>query len=149
VACRWVLDSGIFRGRVFVRRLVVCAWLVGVVLAAACDDATGPKSVQHVATIMNIKVPDRAAAADTVRVAFNYVTQFCDTGTVLQVRGTPDGTRFTVTSWSTDLPCAVPLSVFNPQLPSVVYVMSPPKGAPLRLLFSEPGGADSVRVVAP
>jgi hypothetical protein len=129
------------------RANLVIAVLLGVAVAgSACSDATGPKSVQHVATILDIKVPDRAAVGDTVKVVFSYAASFCDTGTVLQVRNTSEGARFTVTSWSTNQTCpAYMLSIIV--LPSAGYIVNPPHPAPLRLIFSEPGGKDSVRLV--
>lgn len=131
------------------RRLLVCAGLLGVVVAAGCSDTTGPKSVQRVATIVNIKVPATAAATDTVKVVFDYSpASYCDTGVVMQARTLADGLHFTVTSWSTNVQCpAYAADIIR--LPSAGYIVSPPHDTPLRLVFSEPDGKDSVRVVAP
>lgn len=131
------------------RRLLVCAGLLGVVVAAGCSDSTGPKSVKRVATILNIKMPATAAATDTVKVVFDYyAASYCDTGVVMQVRNFADSVRFTVTSWSTNVQCpAYAADIIR--LPSAGYMVNPPHESPLRLVFSEPGGKDSVRVVAP
>ena len=129
-------------------RAFVVGAMVGIIVVAGCNDATGPKShsVQRVATIYNIKVPARAAFGDTVRIAFNYAPFGCDSGVVFQARPTADGMRFTATSWSTELPCAY-LRIMDPLASSVGYVVNPPHNAPLRLVFTEPDGKDSVRVV--
>ena len=132
-------------------RLVVAGIVAAAMAAAACSKSTGPKtrSVQHLGWIGHISVPARAAVTDTVKIVFSYSTQYCDTGTVLQSRTTSDGMRFTVTSWSTDRPCPAVTSVVNPVLPMAGYIVTPPHVAPMRLVFSEPDGNDSTRVVQP
>ena len=129
-------------------RLVITGMLAAAVAAAACSDSTGPKSVQHVALIGNISVPARAAVTDTVKILFSYSTNWCDTGAVLQSRTTSEGMRFTVTSWSTDRNCPAIAAALVPVPPTAGYIVTPPHIAPMRLVFSEPDGKDSVRVVA-
>ena len=128
---------------------LVIAGLLGVAVAvAACDDTTSPNPQPHVAFIGNIKVTDHAASGDTVKVSFNYFTASCDTGVVVQARPTLDGLRFTVTSWPTNRVCPLTLtSSIAP--PPVGYVVNPWHQSPLRLVFTQPGGTDSVRVVGP
>lgn len=124
-------------------RLFVCSALLGIVIAAACSDGTSPKSVRHIGQIYRISVPARAASSDSVRVGFFYSTVFCDTGTVLEARPLADSVRFTVTSWSSNRTCPL-----VPSFPtSVGYIVNPPHPAPLRLIFTEPSGGDSVRLV--
>ena len=130
------------------RTNLVIAVLLGVaVVAAACENTTAPNR-PHVGTIFGIQAPANAAVSDTVRVRFSYYTQFCDTGAVLSVRLSGDEMRFTITSWPTNQPCPVVTSVFGGVPPSAGYIVNPPHAAPLRLVFSEPTGGDSVRVVA-
>jgi hypothetical protein len=122
--------------------------LVGVmacVIAAACSSTTDPVLNGEVALIRGITVPARAASGDTIRVAFSYVTAPCDTGLTVESRQTFDEIRFTARSKQTTLPCVATLSGVHP----VGYLILPPHEAPLRLVFSEPDGNDSVRVVAP
>ncbi len=119
--------------------------LMACVVAFACTSATEPVLAGEVAVITGISVPARAAATDTVRVAFSYVTAACDTGLAVESRQTFNEIRFTARSKHTDLPCLAVLAISHP----VVYLIPPPHEAPLRLIFSEPDGKDSVRVVAP
>ena len=130
------------------RTNLVIAVLLGVaVAAAACNDTTAPKR-PHLATIFAIQAPANAAITDTVRVRFSYYTEFCDSGAVLSVHPANDEIRFTVTSWPTNQTCPAVMSTIASIRPSVEYVVNPPHAAPLRLVFSEPTGGDSVRVVA-
>ena len=131
------------------RTNLVVAVLLGVtVVAAACNETTAPDR-PHVVTIFGIQAPANAAVSDTVRVRFSYYTEFCDTGAVLSVRPSFDEIRFTVTSWPTNRTCPAVTSVIAAIPLTAGYVVNPPHAAPLRLVFSEPTGGDSVRVVAP
>lgn len=122
------------------RLLTVMACAVTV----ACSTTTDPVAAGAVALITAISAPARAASLDTINVAFAYVTAPCDTGLAVESRQTFDEIRFTARSKHTDLPCiAVPTIQHR-----VGYVIVPPHEAPLRLIFSEPDGKDSVRVVA-
>lgn len=128
---------------------LVIAGLLGVAVAvAACNEATAPDR-PHVGTIFAIEAPANAAASDTVRVRFSYYTEFCDTGAVLSVRPSFDQIRFTVTSWPTNRPCPAVTSVIAVIPLTAGYIVNPPHASPLRLLFTQPGGTDSVRVVGP
>ena len=129
--------------------LVIAGLLAVAVAVAACDDSTSPGPQPRVAFIGNINVTAHAAYSDTVKVSFNYYTASCDTGVVVQARPTIEGLRFTVTSWPTNRPCLLTLtsSILGP--PPVGYVVNPPHQSPLRLLFTQPEGIDSVRVVGP
>lgn len=132
------------------RSNLVIAVLLGVAVAtSACDYTTAPKAAPRLATIANIKVSDHAGTGDTVKVSFNYSTPSCDSGVVVTVRPLGGGMRFTVTSWPTNRPCPldVALSIMAP--PPVGFVVNPPHISPLRLVFTQPGGTDSVRVVGP
>jgi hypothetical protein len=129
--------------------LVIAGLLSAVVAVAACDDTTSPTPRPHIAAIANIKVTDHASYGDTVKVSFNYYTVSCDTGVLVQARPIVEGLRFTVTSWPTNRPCPLTLtsSIIGP--PPVGYVVNPPHQSPLKLVFTQPDGVDSVRVVGP
>lgn len=127
--------------------LVIVGLLGAVVAAAACGETTSPEPKPDVAFIGNIKVSDRAAYSDTVKVSFNYYTIGCDTGVVVQTRPTTDGLRFTVTAWPTNRVCPMTLASSLIAPPPVGFVVNPPHPSPLRLVFTQPGGTDSVRVV--
>ena len=66
----------------------------------------------------------------------------CDTGATVEARRTPDGYRFTARSFPTELSC---VGVNGPH--AVGFNVAPPQELPVRLIFSEPDGNDSVRVV--
>lgn len=126
-------------------------WRIGVVgvvvtasVAAACGSTTDPQLTGQVAQITGITAPLHATATDTVKVSFSYLTTACDTGATVEARQTPDGLRFTVRSFPTELNCS---GVNGPH--PVGYLIRPPHDAQLRLIFSEPDGNDSVRVVGP
>jgi hypothetical protein len=129
------------------RRFVI-AGIAGIITLAACNDSTAP-ATSRIATIYQIKVPEHAAFSDTVRVTFSYMTAGCDTGVVVESKPTIDGMRFTVRSFSTNQVCPMTLTEsFAPIIvPPVGMVIAPPHATPLRLVFTEPSGGDSVRVV--
>jgi len=131
------------------RRFVI-AGIAGIITLAACNDSTAP-ATSRIATIYQIRVPEHAAFSDTVRVSFSYWTAGCDTGVVVEQKPTIDGMRFTVRSVPTNRVCPMTLTEsFVPIIvPPVGVVISPPHIAPLRLVFTEPEGGDSVRVVSP
>ena len=129
--------------------LVIAVLLGATVAAAACDDTTAPAPAPRLATIYNINVPDHAGYADTVKVLFNYATASCDSGVVVKTQATNDGMRFTVTSWATNRPCPLEVAADFIGPPAVGYIVTPPHLSPLRLVFTQPGGVDSVRVVGP
>jgi hypothetical protein len=132
------------------RTSLVSVVLIGtIVAAAACSDTTAPKPAPRLATITNIVTTSHAGTGDTVKISFTYFPASCDTGVVVEARPNADGLRFTVTSWPTDRACtlAPSLSIIAP--PPVGYIVSPPHISPLRLVFTQPGGTDSVRVVGP
>ena len=135
--------------RVWLTNLVVAVLLGVAVASAACSDTTAPKPAPRVAYIYDIKATDHAAVGDTVRISFSYAPVSCDTGVVVTARPNSDGMRFTVTSWPTNRPCPLgaSLSIIGP--PPVGYIVNPPHISPLRLVFTQPGGTDSVRVVGP
>ena len=129
---------------------LVIAVLLGVAVGtAACNDTTAPAAAPRLATIYGIDAPAHAGFGDTVRVSFSYYSAGCDTGTVVKAQPTGDGMRFTVTSFPTNRPCPldIALSVIGP--PPMGFVVNPPHASPLRLIFTQPGGTDSVRLIAP
>jgi hypothetical protein len=140
------------------KRRFVIAGMLGVIALVACNDTTAPLT-PHIATIFQISVPERAAVGDTVRIGFRYYSSGCDTGTVVEAHSTTDGLRFTVRSFSSNRICPLTLGLAGVNqsnsatadiiAPSVGYVIAPPHLAPLRLVFTEPAGGDSVRVIGP
>ena len=132
------------------RANLVIAVLLGVaVTAAACNDTTAPTPTPRLATIANISVAGHGGYTDTVKVSFNYYTASCDTGVVVKVGQVNEGLRFTVTSWPTNRPCPLTETFAMVVPPAVGYLVNPPHPSPLRLIFTQPEGTDSVRVVAP
>ena len=132
------------------RTNLVIAVLLGVAVAtAACSDTTAPKPAPHVAYIYGIKVSDHAASGDTVKISFSYAPASCDTGVVVTARPNSEGMRFTVTSWPTNRACTLDVALDFLAPPPVGYIVNPPHISPLRFVFTQPGGTDSVRVVGP
>ena len=127
--------------------LVIAVLLGAAVAVAACDETTAPEPKPHLAFIANIQVTEHATYADTVKVSFTYFTASCDTGVVVQARPDYEGVRFTVTSWPTNRACPLTASLSIIAPPPVGYVVNPPHQSPLKLIFTQPGGTDSVRVV--
>jgi hypothetical protein len=127
------------------KRLSVVGVMVAIV--AACSSTTDPVTQGEVAQIINIVTPARSAASETLKVSFTYVTSPCDTGATLEVRdanGTDmAGLRFTARSFPTERACT--LSAL--QMHAVSYGIGPGHFMPMRLIFSEPDGNDTVRVV--
>lgn len=122
--------------------------LVAAIATAACNDSTAPGSRREVRRIYNIQVPARAANTDSIRIAFDYDRAACDSALTVETRPTFSDIRFVVTSYSTNQACPLDLpSVLVINIP-VVYVVSIPHSAPFTARFTEPGAADSVRVVA-
>lgn len=130
------------------RRMVVVVGAV-VVGVAACTSGTDPVEQGQVVQIVNIATSARAASTDTIKVAFSYVTSPCDTGAALEVRDENGsdyaGMRFTARSHPVDQGCVLSSMTMHP----VVYAIPPVHFAPMRLIFSEPDGNDTVRVVGP
>lgn len=131
------------------RRFVI-AGMVALITLAACGDSTAP-ATSRIATIYQIRVPEHAAFGDTVRVSFSYSLAGCDTGVVVEQKPTVDGMRFTVRSFSTNRVCPMTLmESFAPIIvPPVGVVISPPHFAPMKLVFTEPEGGDSIRIISP
>jgi hypothetical protein len=140
------------------KRRFVIAGMLGIITVAACRDSNAP-ATQHIGTIFQIRVPDHATTADTVKIGFLYSRTGCDTGTVVEAQSLSDGVRFTVRSYATNRVCPLSGGLYSagqgnsvvpyPIPSSVGYVIAPPHVSPLRLVFTEPDGADSVRIVGP
>ena len=130
------------------RRGMVLAAGVAVVAIAACTSGTDPVSQGEVQQIINITTSAHAASTDTIRIGFAYVIPPCDTGATLEVRDENGsdfaGMRFTARSHPTEAECRL-----SPTSHAVAYSISPPHFAPMKLIFSEPDGNDTVRVVGP
>jgi hypothetical protein len=131
------------------RRGIVFGVGIIAVGVAACTSGTDPVVQGQVAQIVDITTSAHAASTDTIRVAFTYVTSPCDTGAALEVRDENGsdyaGMRFTARSHPLDQGCALSSIAMHP----VVYAIPPVHFAPMRLIFSEPDGNDTVRVVGP
>ena len=119
--------------------------VMAVVVVAACRNSAEPKNgyERRVATIVGIHVPTTFAASDTVLVTFSYLMAVCDTAPAVEVRTENYGMRFTATSAVSSGPCIMTL----PTAHDVGYLIPPPHTATRMLFFSEPGGADSIRVL--
>lgn len=123
--------------------------VVGVMaVVVACSSTTDPVPQGRVSQIVNIVTPARAAEDETLKVSFSYVTSPCDTGAVLEARDANTseiaGLRFTARSYATERACQFSsMAVHN-----VTYAINPGHFAPFKLIFSEPDGNDTVRVVA-
>ena len=130
-------------------RLIAVGALVLGAGIAACTSGTDPVVQGQVVQIVDITTSARAASTDTIRVAFSYVTSPCDTGSALEVRDENGsdfaGMRFTARSHPLDQGCTLNSMTTHP----VVYAIPPVHFAPMRLIFSEPDGNDTVRVVGP
>jgi|SRR3954469_13135631 hypothetical protein len=131
-------------------RLVIVTSLLAITAVAACRDSNAP-DVAHIDAISAISVPAHASTGDTVKITFDYAPFGCDTGDVVEARTTTDGLRFTARNFSTNEPCPAVLHVqgyvYRP--PHVEYIVAPPHLSPMKFVFTQPDGADSVRVVGP
>ena len=131
------------------RRGIVVGGGVVAVLVAACTSGTDPVIQGQLVPIVDITTSAHAASTDTIRVAFSYITSPCDTGAALEVRDENGsdyaGMRFTARSHPVDQGCVLSSMTTH----AVVYAIPPVHFAPIRLIFSEPDGKDTVRVVGP
>ena len=127
-------------------RRIACIGVMGlgIAVAAACHDTTAPP-VYRIATISKIHVSGHALPTEPVFVNFVYYTiAACDTGTV-EVRQSYNEVRFTAISYPVRGPCTANTSIERPWN----YFVQPYHGAPMQVVFTQPSGGDSVRVVAP
>ena len=124
-------------------RTLTVAGLVGMVVLAGCHDATGPRTDGPLtAAIQQIQVSAQAAPTDTIFIRFTYVTAPCDTSAI-GVRQTSRSVRITATAYHTNSPCVATLSMLN----TFRYMVLPWHAAPYTVIFTQPTGNDSVRVV--
>ena len=127
------------------KRYLVIAGMVGVIVAAGCKDSTSPRGDNpYVATISQIHVPQQVALWDTVKLDFTYFTPGCDSSTV-QIQQGETQLKFTAIGYRTDRICIDDLGGIH----RFSYFVFPPHGSPLSVIFSEPTGGDSVRTVTP
>ena len=125
------------------RSFVIAAIIISGVALAACHDTTSPAAQPRIAGISGITVPARAGESDTVPISFIYTTAPCDTS-IVETRQSFSGVRFTVTAFATNQPCIAVLSVEHP----FHYSVLPVHAVPLSVMFTEPDGKDSVRIVS-
>ena len=124
-------------------RALTVAGLVGIVMVAGCHDATAPRTdLPRTAPIEQIQVSAHAATTDTIFIRFVYMTAPCDTSAI-GVRQTSTSVRITATAYPTDRVCLATLPGANP----FRYVVLPLHVAPYTVIFTQPTGTDSVRVV--
>ena len=115
-------------------------------LVAGCHDAwpaVTPPVVSHLALITAIRYPDSVTVEDDVIVRFTVVVNPCET--LYWAEDHPDGDtmRFSARSISADCVSA------SPTTHEVEFLLQRPQRLPRTLIFAEPDGADSVRVIAP
>ena len=130
------------------RRPGLLCVIAAVSAGVGCQSATDPIGTDNrpVAVITAIRIPSGFGAGDTVMVKFSYLTAVCDTARAVDVRRDNGALRFTVTSapWSGACTLSASIGVYD-----VGYLIPPPHAAGQLLIFSEPGGADSLRILTP
>lgn len=130
------------------RALLVCAGLLAVITIAACDDSTGPKFGTRLLPIASIDAPASTTPIDTMKVSFQYYPMNCDTGAFVTVRQYADTIRFSAMSYQTTRDCPnYPTASLVALTQRFGYIAVPPHAAPLHLVFAQPDGRDSVRLV--
>ena len=113
--------------------------------AAGCRDATAPDPNRpRTAPISGIQVTTHASPTDTIFIRFNYTTAGCDTSAI-SVRQTSNNVRLTATAYPTNGPCLAVLEIQN----VFRYMVLPYHAAPYSVVFTQPSGTDTVRVVTP
>jgi hypothetical protein len=124
------------------RALIVTA-IVGIVIVSGCHDATAPRTdLPRTAPIDQIQVTAHAATTDTIFIRFTYITAPCDTSAI-GVRQTSSTVRITATAYPTNRPCVADIAAAN----DFRYMVLPYHTAPYTVIFTQPSGNDSVRVV--
>jgi hypothetical protein len=113
------------------------------VVVAGCHDATAPRTdLARTASIEQIEVSAHAATTDTIFIRFTYITAPCDTSAI-GVRQTSSSVRITATTYPTNRVCQTVLPAAN----NFRYMVLPYHTAPYTVIFTQPSGTDSVRVV--
>lgn len=124
-------------------RALTVAGLVGIVVVAGCHDATAPRTeLPRTAPIEQIQVSAHAATTDTIFIRFVYVTAPCDTSAI-GVRQTSTSVRITATAYPTNRVCLATVAAAN----NFRYMVLPYHSAPYTVIFTQPSGTDSVRLV--
>jgi hypothetical protein len=124
-------------------RALIVAAVAGTVVVAGCHDATAPRTdLPRTAPIEQIQVTAHAATTDTIFIRFVYVTAPCDSSAI-GVRQTSTNLRITATGYPTNRPCIAVISAEN----QFRYMVLPYHAAPFTVIFTQPSGTDSVRVV--
>ena len=131
------------------RALLVGAAVLAIITVAACDDSTSPKFRTRLAPIAMIDAPASATPTDSVMISFAYYPMNCDTGAFVTVRQYADTIRFSALSYQTTRDCPnYPTASLVATSQRFGYVAVPPHAVPLHLIFAQPDGRDSVRLVA-
>lgn len=126
-----------------VRPLARLALLAAAALAACSADTTAPSL--RLATITNIVVPDSAGSMDTVLISFDYFPLGCDPIDHVDERSTYDTVSFAVWTRVRNGPC--PLDLIAVAAHPYAALVLPPRPSALTVIFREPDGKDSARVV--
>lgn len=113
--------------------------------ALGCKDATAPAQTT-LRELSQFRVPDSAAATDSIHISFAENTQPCDNNVTVSSTMNDTGMTFSA-SVETHGACKTgyPPGIYLP--PVYSYVVVPPHPVPFTVEFAQPGGTDSVRVV--
>jgi hypothetical protein len=131
------------------RALLVGAGLFAIITVAACDDSTSPKFGARLVPIAAIDAPASTTPTDSLKLSFMYYPLNCDTGAFVSVRQYADTIRFSAMSYQTTKECPnYPTASLVANTQRFGYIAVPPHAAPLHLIFSQPDGRDSTRLVA-
>ena len=131
------------------RALLVGAALLAIITVAACDDSTSPNFQARLVPIGTIDAPVATTPTDSLMISFVYYPFNCDTGAFVRVRQYADTIRFSALSYQTRRECPnYPTASLVANNQRFGYIAVPPHAVPLHLIFSQPDGRDSVRLVA-
>jgi hypothetical protein len=123
---------------------MVCSTLMALAILPGCkrvDPVQPPTEVPRIALITAIQYPQAVTVNDDVTVRFTVVINPCEDFAYAQDRPDGDAMRFTAFSITTVCVSAVPAAK------EVEFFLQSPQQLPRRLIFDEPDGIDSVRVV--
>lgn len=115
-----------------------------VLLSAACTDSTGPDA-RFPVEIAGIDVPETAAPNDTVRIRFLYEAGCGEREIVLRMRHD----RLEVGAFGFALAPGMLCPGWIDYLERTVLIPPAERGVPYTVVFAQPSGVDSVRIIHP